>query len=175
MEPKGIITLIALFISFISLLVSFFSLYQQKRQNEQQKQLNDEQKRQNDNFARELRVNANKDIIASHRDLFFEVLKDKDFVARVAPDPNAVEQFKTEMLGTILINHCEQIYRTAKNNFFTDDDWQGLQNDIEDFFSWNIVKTRWQSNRRFYSLDFQDYVDGLITKGRRTIIDEKKL
>lgn len=168
MEPIGIIALIALFISFISLLVSVFSLYQQKRQNEQQK-------RQNDNFARELRVNANKDIIASHRDLFFEILKDKDFVARVAPDSNAVEQFKTEMLGTILINHCEQIYRTAKNNFFTDDDWQGLQNDIEDFFSWNIVKTRWQSNRRFYSVDFQDYVDGLITKGRRTIIDEKRL
>lgn len=161
MEQELIISLIALLISLISLLMSFFSFYQQKRQN--------------DNFVRELRVNANKDIIASHRDLFFEVLKDKDFVAKVAPNPDAVEQFKTEMLGTILINHCEQIYRTAKNSFFSSDDWEGLQNDIEDFFSWDVVKTRWQSIRRFYSGDFQDYVDNLTIKGRRTNIQDEKL
>lgn len=152
---------IALIISLISLVMSFFSLYQQKRQN--------------DNFVRELRVNANKDINVSHRDLFFEILKDKDFITRVAPNSSAVEQFKTEMLGTILINHCEQIYRTAKNNLFNSDDWVGLQNDIEDFFSWNIVKTRWQSNRRFYSEDFQNFVDNMTIKGRRINIKEKKL
>lgn len=161
MEQELIISLIALLISLISLLIALFSFYQQKRQN--------------DNFVRELRVNANKDIIASHRDLFFEVLKDKDFVAKVAPNPEAVEQFKTEMLGTILINHCEQIYRTAKNNFFSSDDWEGLQNDIEDFFSWNVVKNRWQSIRRFYSEDFQNYVDNLTIKGRRTNIQDGKI
>jgi hypothetical protein len=156
-----IIALIALSISVISLVMSFFSFYQQKRQN--------------DNFVRELRVNANKDINDSHRDLFFEVLKDQDFIARVAPNPNAIEQFKTEMLGTILINHCEQIFRTAKNNLFSSDDWVGLQNDIEDFFNWNVVKTRWQSNRRFYSEDFQNFVDNMTIRGRRTNIQDEKL
>lgn len=161
MEITVIISLFALIISSISLLLSLSSVLQQKRQNE--------------NFARELRVNANKDIIVSHRDLFFEILKDNDFASRVAPDPSKVEQFKTEMLGTILINHCEHIFKTAKNNLVNADDWEGIQNDIQDFFTWGIVKNRWEKNRSFYSEEFQKFIDRITKQGRKTNITEEKL
>lgn len=161
METSLIISLIAIFISTISLVMSFFSFLQQKRQN--------------NNFVRELRVNANKDIMSSHRDLFFEIIKDNDFVTRVAPNPKDVEQFKTEMLGTILINHCEHLFKTAKYNLFSNDDWEGIQNDIMDFFTWSIVKKRWENNRSFYSVEFQNFVDKITKQGRKTDISDAKL
>ncbi|MDR2125651.1 MAG: hypothetical protein LBP63_02310 [Prevotellaceae bacterium] len=161
MGTEIIIALIALVVSGFSLYLTFYSFRQQKRQN--------------DNFVRELRVNANRDIIDSHRDLFFEILKDEYFVSKVAPNSNEIEQFKTEMLGTILINHCEHIYKTAKNNLFSNDDWIGIQNDIEDFFNWSIVKTRWQSNRKFYSEDFQTFIDNIAVKGRQTKLMDVRL
>lgn len=151
--------IISIIISSLALVVSLFSYFVQKKQNE--------------NSDKELKVKAFKDILNSHRELYFEILKNDEFASKVA-DSGDVALFKKNMLGTILINHCQIIFETAKNKLVSDDDWVGLQNDIKDFFTWSIVRDRWVNNRQFYPRDFQRFVDNLTKDGRFMKIYELK-
>ncbi len=154
MELSVIISLVALVVSASSLIISVLALKQQNRQN--------------NNYVRELKINASKEIITSHRNMFFEILKNPEFVAIVDNKPN--NKFKKEMLGTILINHSYLIYRAAKEKLYSEDDWAGLQNDINDFYGWDVVNDRWKENKKYYSTDFQKFIDDLREKGRQTNI-----
>ena len=154
METPNIISII---ISVLALVISLFSHLAQRKRNA--------------NLDRELKVNAHKDILVSHRELYLEILKNKELATHVA-NPEDVTLFQKKMLGTILINHCEIIFETAKNKLVSDNDWEGLQNDIKDFFTWKIVKNRWVNNRQFYSQDFQNFIDNLTQKGHYMRISE---
>lgn len=122
-------------------------------------------KRQADNQVGAQQSEAMAQITQEHKSLFLELLKDDKFVELIA-NGKPIDDCRKEMVGTILINHCNAIYTYASKNLIESDDWLGLQNDITNFFTWNVVKDRWATNRSFYSVEFQTFVDNLTIKGR---------
>ncbi|WP_305133386.1 hypothetical protein [Thomasclavelia cocleata] len=151
-----ILSILAIVISIITLVVNLKSLKQSKRQNQ--------------NAVESLQSDAMMNITQAHKTLFLDLLKDEALIKIICPDNN-VDEYRKSMIGTLLINHCNTIFTYASKALIEEDDWNGLQNDISDFFTWPVVKKRWPQIRRFYSLEFQTFVDDLTVKGR---IDNRK-
>lgn len=131
-------------------------------------------KRQTNNQVGAKQSEAMAQITQEHQALFLELLKDDKFTKLIA-NGKTVDDCRREMVGTILINHCNSIYTYASKNLIESDDWLGLQNDIADFFTWEVVKDRWVQVRKFYSTEFQDFIDKLTVKGRATITGAKNI
>lgn len=124
-------------------------------------------KRQNDNQVSSMKTNATAQIVQDHRSLFLELLKDDKLITILA-NGRPIDEYRREMVGTILINHCNEIFTYASKSLIEEDDWNGLQNDIADFFTWPVVKDRWIQIRIYYSVEFQEFIDNLTIKGRGT-------
>lgn len=148
---SNLISVIAVILSIITLIIHLKSLKQYKRQN--------------NNAIDSLQSDAMMNITQAHKTLFLDLLKDDTLTKIICPDGN-VEKYREKMVGTLLINHCNSIFTYATKALIEDDDWKGLQNDIFDFFTWPVVSCRWPEIRRFYSLEFQEFVDDLTIRGR---------
>ncbi len=148
---SNILSIFAIIISVIVLFIHILSLRQTKRQN--------------NNNVSSLQSEAMMNITASHKSLFLDLIKDDTLIKIISPDAN-IELYRKKMVGTLLINHCNSIFTYATKALIEGDDWKGLQNDILDFFTWTVVKDRWPEIRKFYSLEFQDFIDNLTIKGR---------
>lgn len=160
MEVAGLIISILALVSNILLWIVGFITFKQN-------------KRQVDNQVGAMQSDAMAQITQEHQQLFIELLKDDNFVKILSNDRD-IDTYRSEMIGTILINHCNMIFTYANKSLIETDDWNGLQNDILDFFTWPVVQSRWTKIRSYYSVDFQNFIDNLIQRGRMSSIPSGK-
>lgn len=156
-SAEMIVSWLALFVSFLVLVIQVCTFLVNRK-----KSKNDFQAKQSEAMTK---------ITEAHRTLFFEILKD-DKLTILSSQNKDSDKFREEMLGTLLVNHSNLLYTYAKKGLIEDDDWDGIQNDIADFYSWEIVKKRWQEIKRFYSTDFIDFINNLVERGRKTEISK---
>lgn len=160
MDIAGLIISILALISNVLLWVVGFITFKQN-------------KRQVDNQVGAMQSDAMAQITQEHQQLFIALLQDENFV-RILANDHDIDTYRSEMIGTILINHCNMIFTYANKSLIEADDWLGLQNDILDFFSWPVVQNRWLKIRPFYSLEFQTFIDNLIQHGRMSSVPNSK-
>lgn len=161
MEIAGlVISILALIANVLLWVVGLRSFFQNKRQN--------------DNQVGSMQSDAMMQITQEHRSLFIELLKDDKLVEILSNGKN-IGEYRREMIGTILINHCNMIFTYASKSLIESDDWKGLQNDIAEFFTWPAVSDRWTVIRSYYSVEFQTFVDNLTIRGRSSATTAKNM
>lgn len=121
-------------------------------------------RKQNKNIAHSLKRDTIQQITKSHQDLFLTILSDQVLLATFAKSMGiSSKKFTKQMIGTLLINHCAAVHLCSMEELLTSSDWIAIENDILDLFSWPIVKERWPKIRAFYSVEFQKFIDDLIS------------
>lgn len=95
------------------------------------------------------------------RDLFLKVWEDPALRPILDPtrkngDPEKVRAF----LGTV-ISHYAMIFRQWKLGNIPNEYWHEVSIDAKAFFKSSEGAKRWRDLRRFYSTDFQQFVDAL--------------
>lgn len=128
--------------------------------------------KQNDAFMRSVKNDTISKITASHQSLFLGIIGNPKLLKVLSKGLGPVEVFSENMVATLIINHCAAVHLYALQNTLEPEDWLGIQNDLEDLFSWPIVKERWPQIRTFYSKEFQDLIDIITVKGRRMSMEE---
>ena len=124
-------------------------------------------KKQNNAFARSLESETISKIMNSHQTIFLNVLNNENLKPKFIGYSDDSSKFDEAIIGTLLINHFSMIYNFSQKGFLSEDDWCGLQMDISDAFSsLPIVRTRWVEIKKFYSIDFQEFIKKLTDHGR---------
>lgn len=129
--------------------------------------------KQNDNMVKTTNTETIYKIIQSHQNIFLSLLQNDEYIKLVSNDGD-IEKRESEIIGTLLVNHCSVVFDYAKNKLIDEDTFLGMENDIAQIFKWNVVKNRWNDIQQYYSSDFQDFIENVSEKGRRNTLSSKK-
>jgi hypothetical protein len=152
---------IATAISVCSLLISaalFFINYQSLR----------EVKRQNTNIRNAMKGDIIEVINKAHRELFSQIISDDNYAALFHfPEEKDLDETKRNYIATFFINNTFTSFYYYQQGLINEAYWNGYQNDIADTFQLPFIEKRWNEVKRFHDINFQNFIDNLISRGIR--------
>lgn len=110
-------------------------------------------------------------ITQSHQNIYLTILQNEKYMEML--NTNTGDKEARNILSTVIINHCWAVYCYAKNGLLDSDTFLGMENDISEIFELPLIEWRWKSVRKYYSIDFQDFISEVSENGRRPNIAKK--
>lgn len=110
-------------------------------------------------------------IVQSHQNIYLTILQNKKYMEML--NTNDGEEEARNILSTVIINHCWAVYCYAKNELLDSDTFLGMENDIAEIFELPLIEWRWKRVKKYYSIDFQEFISHVSENGRRPNITGK--
>ncbi len=112
-------------------------------------------------LSRQLRYEAVIRIYEINRALIAAGLKDPDLLKVL--DGRAIrDKTKQRRFLQQCFNQIDLTYLGWKNRFLTQESWEGLERDIQDFSSLETSRQYWRQNSGYYSREFQAFLNRCI-------------
>lgn len=127
-----------------------------------------EVQKQNFNICNSMKSDTVNKIHTEHQNIFGIILQDNELISifNELDGTNNLET-KENIITTLLLNHIRTMFSFYVKGFLDKDDWTGMQNDIKDLIiSLPFIKNRWNEIKCYYTEEYQDFIDKLVTKGR---------
>lgn len=103
-------------------------------------------------------------IVQSHQTVYLNIIQNEKFIKLITDD---VDIEISNTIGTLMINHCWSVYSYASKGFINDSTFLGMENDIAEIFEIPMVHARWMRVKRYYSKEFQNFIENVTEKGQR--------
>jgi hypothetical protein len=104
-------------------------------------------------------------ITDAHRDLFMSILSsEKLFQTFTNEMPLGEAVVLKNMLATLLINHCSNIFTYYDRHIIDQDGFEGFKKDAAGMFALPLIRKRWQEVGTFHRDSFRHFVDQELIK-----------
>ena len=104
----------------------------------------------------ELFIDSNKDIVGDP-DLAGAFIKDLN-----GQELNDVERLRVLSRAYLALRNWENIHYQFRNGMLTQDEWQGFRLNLKAIFEWRTVRTVWDNEKQFFSMEFQNEIDEIL-------------
>jgi hypothetical protein len=115
-------------------------------------------------LAAQMQSAAHHAVLDSHRELFFEILRNPQLCRVFAADLGLSEEIAREKyLATLLINHARRLYMDHRFNVASEDLLESFARDARELFSMPFVRQRWKEVREYHPQEFVAFVEHRIS------------
>lgn len=101
-------------------------------------------------------------VIDSHRDIFFEIVKNKELARIFARNSNStIPKTKERILASVIINHAYAIWLDYTNGLKRESEFENFSKDFADVLATDFIDIRWNEVKDFHSQEFNMFVESL--------------
>lgn len=116
--------------------------------------------------SKRMEAEATNTVNQNFKNTYLAMIGDKDALQFVAKaEGSSKKKAKMDVYSSFLINNVHEIYGLREKGFIPDQEWESIKLDIVWLFEYPFVENRWSLNKQYYSKDFQDFINSVLSAG----------